>query len=157
MWIYVGLIFCSRFSGSSDTSANHPVRLAGGVADNEGRVEIYSGGKWGAVGDEGWDMADANVVCKELGFPQALEIIRHLMVDYLQVFLSSIFQAAYTTAKKHVKPQDISSNNILGVYVQFVDLHGEYIMYSLLLSGQIFYILFKNSFLQDRKLRYIYF
>lgn len=117
MWIYVGLIICSPFSGSSDTSANHPVRLAGGVADNEGRVEIYSGGKWGAVGDEGWDMADANVVCKELGFPQALEIIRHLMVDYVQVFLSSIFQAAYTTAKKNMLSHKIFPLTIFQVYM----------------------------------------
>jgi S-formylglutathione hydrolase FrmB len=49
-------------------------------------VEIYNGGMWGAVGDEGWDMNDALVVCKELGFPDALEISRHLLADYEQVF-----------------------------------------------------------------------
>ncbi|CAB3994429.1 T-cell differentiation antigen CD6-like isoform X1 [Paramuricea clavata] len=69
---------------SADTSGNHPVRLAGGPGDNAGRVEIYSGGKWGAVGDEGWDIDDGNVVCKELGFQHALEISRHLPADYPQ-------------------------------------------------------------------------
>ena len=74
------------FTGSSDTSGNHPIRLAGGPADNAGRVEIYNGGMWGAVGDQGWDMNDATVVCKELGFPEAMEISRHLPADYEQVF-----------------------------------------------------------------------
>ena len=60
----------------------------GGPGDNAGRVEIYSGGKWGAVGDEGWDMNDANVACKELGFPEALEMMKQLPADYVQVCLS---------------------------------------------------------------------
>ncbi len=72
--------------------------MADGTGDNAGRVEIYSGGKWGAVGDEEWDMNDANVVCKELGFPEALEISRHLPANYLQVFAhstSAIFMFAF--------------------------------------------------------------
>ena len=79
----------SQCLGSPDASGQHPVRLADGPGDNAGRVEIYSGGKWGAVGDEGWDMTDGNVVCKELGFPEALEISLHLPANYVQVFAYS--------------------------------------------------------------------
>lgn len=68
-------VFCSYrfyFPGSADTSNNHPVRLVGSSRDNEGRVEIYSGGQWGAIGHNDWDINDATVVCKQLGFPSAL-------------------------------------------------------------------------------------
>ena len=42
------------------------MRLTGGYSAHEGRVEFN---QWATVCDDGWDDADALVVCRELGFP----------------------------------------------------------------------------------------
>ncbi|XP_068872262.1 scavenger receptor cysteine-rich type 1 protein M130-like [Aphelocoma coerulescens] len=54
-------------------SGSRRVRLVGSSGRCAGRVEVYSSGTWSAVCQEGWDLQDAAVVCRELGCGTALE------------------------------------------------------------------------------------
>ncbi|XP_077990881.1 uncharacterized protein LOC144445212 [Glandiceps talaboti] len=52
------------------------VRLTNGQTPFEGRVEIFVSGVWGTIcGDDHWDFIDAEVVCRELGFPGAMHAV----------------------------------------------------------------------------------
>ena len=50
-----------------------PVRLGGiGSSASEGYVEVFaSNGTWGGICDDDWNINDATVVCRMLGYPSA--------------------------------------------------------------------------------------
>ena len=53
----------------------HPVRLMDGANDFEGRVEIFYNNNWGTICDDHWTLTEANVVCRSLGSPGAVEAV----------------------------------------------------------------------------------
>ena len=48
--------------------SNGDVRLIGGINDAEGRVEMCYNNFWGQVCHSSWDITDANVLCRQLGY-----------------------------------------------------------------------------------------
>lgn len=47
------------------------LRLVGGKTSKEGNVEIYHLGQWGSICDDEWDLREAHIACRTLGFSNA--------------------------------------------------------------------------------------
>ena len=60
------------------------VRLVNGSQPNEGRVEVCFNETWGTVCDYisryygYWNQSEADVVCKQLGYVEARELLSHV-------------------------------------------------------------------------------
>ena len=50
---------------------NNEIRLVigDGIAISEGRVEVCVSQSWATVCDADWDVLDAQVACRQLGYP----------------------------------------------------------------------------------------
>ncbi|XP_056089433.1 deleted in malignant brain tumors 1 protein-like [Rhinichthys klamathensis goyatoka] len=63
---------CSNYKGAG-VICQPPVLLKNGSDSCSGRVEVRHNGIWGTVCDDGWDLSDAAVVCREMGCGNVIE------------------------------------------------------------------------------------
>ena len=56
--------------------------LVNGSNQFEGRIEVFIQGQWGTVCEDAWNLADAVVACRQLGYGHPYDITRRWLSPY---------------------------------------------------------------------------
>ena len=104
------------------------VRLVGRNHSYEGRVEVFHQGQWGTVCDDRWDIADAQVVCNQLGYKGAVKALHsaHYGQGTGAIFLDNLECTGTESSLIHCRHGGLYSHNCnhgedAGVICEFDD------------------------------------
>ena len=87
------------------------MRLQGGFSSiYEGRVEIYSDGQWQSICDDGWDIEDADVVCRQLGYGYAESAPTS---SFYGISLNTVWEASITCTGSESNLIDCSNTSVI--------------------------------------------
>ncbi|XP_063969555.1 deleted in malignant brain tumors 1 protein-like [Lytechinus pictus] len=102
-------------SGDAGASCSKGVRLLNGLNESQGRVEVLHEGFWGSVCDDSWDLDDATVVCRQLGFDEALAALPNAKFGEGsgEIFLDEVRCNGTETNIKNCKHKGIRVHNCI--------------------------------------------
>ena len=106
------------------------VRLVEGTGNNTGFVELYLLGHWVPICGYYWDMLDASVVCRELGYPTAVYATHERRYNYWYWYYRSFTTYTYscTGDESTLKQCSTSYEHYCSYdYLAFVKCSGEFI------------------------------
>ena len=78
-YMTVSRFHCSTFELESEEVGK--ARLVGGRSANDGLVQLYLFGHWGTVCGDSWDLMDAVVVCRQMGYSTALTALSNTVFE----------------------------------------------------------------------------
>uniref|UniRef100_A0A8C4P276 Soluble scavenger receptor cysteine-rich domain-containing protein SSC5D n=1 Tax=Dromaius novaehollandiae TaxID=8790 RepID=A0A8C4P276_DRONO len=92
-----------------------PIRLVNGPSHCAGRVEVFWKEQWGTVCDDGWDLAEANIVCRQLGCGKALSArgSAHFGQGSDPIWLDDVDCSGREVALSECRAQSWGSHNLI--------------------------------------------
>ena len=119
MWFILWSYITDEERGCEDGE----VRLQGGAGPSNGYVEFCLDRRWGGVCSDGWDVNDARVVCKQLGFKSegmSIPIQIHntvsshsIQMQWSLMDLPTLIIVEYFWVKSHVQDLNVISMNVV--------------------------------------------
>ena len=127
-------IFSFKFQFTANgTQPPIEIRLVNGEGAHEGRVEVLYAGIWGTVCNDFFDLADANVVCRQLGYPGALRVGNFLEFGQGtgQIWLDDLRCTGNETSLEQCPSRAFGSHNCFHFEDVGVECIRKYIYYNL--------------------------
>ena len=99
-----------------DCTPELALRLEDGSVPSEGRVEVFHSNRWGTICGDYWGFEEAVVVCRQLGYPTALDYYRWVDTVKIQGLFAAF--ARYEWMHKGGLNNDICPSTNLSVCPQ---------------------------------------